>query len=85
MFITCKASLNAHARHAGSLESPGEYGMLDATWSRASDVCNLLRPCRRLADESLADTSPTSVLVGKSCTAHLRTASRKKLHDSWRK
>ncbi|KAE9523603.1 hypothetical protein AGLY_016155, partial [Aphis glycines] len=76
------ASFNAQAKHAGSLESPVEYGIFDATWSLASDVCNLLRPCRRLAEESLADTSPTSVLAGRSCTAHLRIANRKKLHDS---
>jgi len=81
-FITCIASFNAQAKHAGSLESPVEYGMFDATWSLASDVCNLLSPCRRLAEESFADTNPTSVLTGKSCTAHLRIANRKKLQDS---
>lgn len=76
------ASLSAHAKHAGDLESPAEYGMFDATRSLASVFCKLLRSCSRLADESLADTSPTSVLNGKSCTAHLRMASRKKFQDS---
>lgn len=69
-------------RQAGALESPGVYGIFEATRSRVPVLCNGLSPLRRVAVLSFADTSPTSVLPGKSCTAHLRRAKRRKVQDS---
>lgn len=69
-------------RQAGVLESPGVYGIFEATRSRVPVLCSGLSPLRRVAVLSFAATSPTSVLPGKSCTAHLRRANRRKLQDS---